>query len=100
MRFHLGRGGPETRDAAEKQLAALAPGEPLYLHAEKADNGKHTFVAIATTLDGFHSGKRRYLVGCCTCAALLHEATTGPLSHIVEHLHEVTSGPIEHLRNA
>lgn len=40
--------------------------------------GDHDYVVIATTKTGFHSGRTRFCVACCTCETLIHEQTTGP----------------------
>lgn len=47
------------------------------------------FLFMATNQDGFHSGRRRYLVVCCTHEKLLHEATTGPVSRVNQHINEI-----------
>ena len=38
-----------------------------------------------TNYIGMNSGRTRYLVECMTCKVVLHEATTGPLSHVRDH---------------
>lgn len=45
-------------------------------------------VAPVVGRDGLHTGRTRYLVICCDCQELLHEATTGPSSRIKHHLSE------------
>ncbi len=37
---------------------------------------------------GIHTGRRRYLVVCLDCRALVHVATTGPLSMLAGHEYE------------
>lgn len=46
----------------------------------------HLFHVTATKLDGFHSGRRRYIVECVTCKVTIHPATTGPRQNIAYHL--------------
>lgn len=46
------------------------------------------FQVSPTNETGFHSGRTRYRVECMTCSKLLHEATTGPMCRIEEHLKE------------
>lgn len=45
----------------------------------------HSIAMCATSLDGLHTGRRRYMVVCISCQELIHEATTGPAWNIVMH---------------
>ena len=47
------------------------------------------FLFMATNQDGINSGRRRYLVVCCTHEKLLHEATTGPVPRVEQHVNEL-----------
>lgn len=62
---------------------ALEPGHKheFYIHP-------HRVIVVALAEHGFHSGRRRHLVACFTCSALLHVATTGWKSRIAQHLTE------------
>ena len=44
------------------------------------------FRVAPTNEVGIHTGRRRFLVTCLTCAEVLHEATTGPDWRIGMHL--------------
>jgi hypothetical protein len=48
------------------------------------------FVFIVAPVDmlGRDTGRRRYKVDCVECDCVLHEATTGPSSHIEGHMKE------------
>lgn len=65
-------------------MPELQPGNT----AEIVESG-HVFHVTATRLDGFHTGRRRYMVECLTCKATIHEATTGPRERIGQHVEEV-----------
>lgn len=49
----------------------------------------HAFRVTPTNDEGIHTGRRRYKVECISCNKLLHEATTGALERIEQHLREV-----------
>lgn len=49
----------------------------------------HDIRVIATDLFGVDSGRRRYRVECHTCQVVVHEATTGPVIRVKEHLEGV-----------
>jgi hypothetical protein len=53
----------------------------------------HRFVAIKTKLDGLHTGRPRFFVGCDSCQELLHEATTGPVERMDQHLSHRSTNP-------
>lgn len=67
-------------------IAGMKPEESLLL-----PRGGHNFRVTATSLEGFHTGRRRYKVECLSCGdpghpELVHEATTGPESFMESHV--------------
>lgn len=74
--------------ALESILERLEPGELVHVNYDVPGERHHAMVAIKTTLDGFHSGRARFFVGCTSvdCNTLMHEATTGPLSRMEDHV--------------
>lgn len=90
--YHLGHGGAEPRAALECLLDTLALGYQLGFRAHTVPAGTHGFIAMATTYEGFHTGRRRYLVACVTCESLVHEQTTGPIEHVERHMREKGRG--------
>ncbi len=99
--YNLGRGYESVgTDVVDKRLDEMKPGAILRLmlvagtsmwhgRQQPLDGKGHLFAIIATNEDGFNSGRRRYAVACTTCERLMHEATTGPLERIEQHLREV-----------
>lgn len=59
------------------------PQKPIVVSIEDVN-----FRVAPTNRDGIHTGRTRFLVVCCDCNELLHEATTGPSSRITHHLFE------------
>ncbi len=76
-------------DAAkfEPALAELTPGHQLTIRGPAGDI-THRFLIMVTDREGFHTGRRTFLVVCATCRLLIHEATTGPLENVDFHLRE------------
>ncbi len=70
----------EHRDIVA-ELDKLPMGGVLYRR-----QGDHTFMFIATREQAIHTGRRRFCVVCSTCEKLIHEATTGPIERLNEHL--------------
>jgi hypothetical protein len=71
----------EHEDQLELALDKLLMGGVLYWR-----QGDHTFMFIATREQSIHTGRRRFCVVCSTCERLIHEATTGPIERLNDHL--------------
>lgn len=82
-------------EEAEKRIRAdlenLKPSEQLYVTGETGDV-RHRFVAMLTNQSGINTGRGRYLIACTSCEKLMHEATTGPLERMTQHLTEFSRG--------
>lgn len=76
-----------------EHLDALKPGELIW-YAVKIKEATHGIVLIATREEGIHTSRRRYCVACTTCRVLMHEATTGPLERVEQHVSEVVRGVV------
>ncbi len=72
----------------EVLLDLIAPGGSFLVRNELL-----VFRLTSTSERGFHSDRRRYRVVCCTCATLLHEATTSPRHYIEWHMKEAPHTP-------
>lgn len=71
----------------DKRVERLKPGMQLRFRRQH-----HSFLVMATDEVGFHTGRCRYLVACTSCGKLLHEATTGVLPRITQHLNGPFAG--------
>ncbi len=78
----------EWRHAVERDLDKLKPGAV----AEYLLDG-HSIVIVATSESGIHTGRGRFFVCCIDCRELLHEATTGPLGRVDQHLAHRSNNP-------
>lgn len=52
------------------------------------DIEKIVFQVRTTDKSGINSGRRRYWVACVECDCILHDQTTGPSSHVHDHMKE------------
>jgi hypothetical protein len=73
----------EQRKLIDSNIAALSKGQQL-----RVDVDDHHNLVMLTDQEGFHSRRPRYLVVCVTCETLLHEATTGPVERMVNHMQD------------
>jgi len=68
----------------QPDLDKLGVGTP---HQYTSDD--HVFQFVKLTETGFHTDRFRFCVICLTCNVVLHEATTGPLERVGQHLFDV-----------
>ena len=75
--------GTSTKGPYDDDIDGLAVGQSR----DFTHDGHHMRVT-AVRATGFHSGRRRYLVECLTCAVVVHEATTGAVYNMERHAQE------------
>src|SRR5262249_25161240 len=76
----------DLRPMTEADLPGPTPGAQRMIR----ENG-HTIEITTTAETGFHSGRARYRLECIDCgdvygAVVIHEATTGPVELVSQHI--------------